>query len=230
MPQAKAVHNLFTSIASRYDRMNHILSGGVDCYWRRKLIQSVAETAPKTVLDLATGSGDVALALKIKLGPSSHIVGLDFCQAMLDEAERKKQKKGLSLDLICGDCHHLPFENNSFDAATLAFGLRNFENRRAALEEIRRVLKHPGGILWVLEFSQPQAWLRPFYYRYLKFFLPLIAHLGTGCKGAYDYLATSIEHFPTKESLQNEILGAGFSNVSALGLTGSLVAIHRCAV
>ncbi len=228
MPQAKAIHKLFTSIASRYDRMNHILSGGVDYYWRKKLIQSVAETAPQTVLDLATGSGDVALALKTKLGPTSHIVGLDFCQAMLEEAERKKQKKGLSIDFICGDCHDLPFENNSFDAATLAFGLRNFEDRRAALAEIRRVLKAPGGSLWVLEFSQPEAWLRPFYYLYLKFFLPLIAQLGTGRKAAYDYLALSIESFPTKESLKAEILSTGFSNVSALGLTGSVVALHRC--
>lgn len=228
MPQAQAIHKLFTSIASRYDRMNHILSGGVDYYWRKKLIQSVAETAPKTVLDLATGSGDVALALKAKLGPATHIVGLDFCQAMLEEAERKKQKKGLSIDFICGDCHHLPFENNSFDAATLAFGLRNFENRRAALKEIRRVLKKPGGSLWILEFSQPQLWLRPFYYCYLYTLLPLIAHVGTGRKEAYTYLATSIEHFPTKESLKHEILGGGFSNVSALGLTGSLVALHRC--
>lgn len=230
MPQAPAVHKLFTSIASRYDRMNHILSGGVDLYWRKKLIQSVANTPPQAVLDVATGSGDVALALKAKLGPASSVIGLDFCQAMLDEAEKKKQKMGLDIDFICGDCHHLPFEDKSFDAATLAFGLRNFENRKGALQEIRRVLKAPGGILWILEFSQPEVWLRPFYYLYLKAILPVIAHLGTGRKEAYDYLASSIEGFPAKECLQKEILGTGFSNVSALGLTGSLVALHCCEV
>lgn len=230
MPQAKAVHNLFSSIAKRYDRMNHILSAGIDFYWRKKLIQNVIKTGPKTILDVATGSGDVALALKARLGPKSRVIGLDFCQAMLHEAEIKKQKKGLELDFTCGDCHNLPFETHSFDAATLAFGLRNFENRKTALGEIRRVLKKPGGILWVLEFSQPSKWLRPFYYVYLKTFLPLIAHLGTGRKEAYDYLGTSIEAFPSKEDLKQEILAAGFSNVSFTSLTGSLVALHRCEV
>ncbi len=227
MPQARDVHNLFTSIAHRYDRMNHLLSGGVDYYWRKKLIQSVKSLKPASVVDLATGSGDVALALKASLEPSTSIVGLDFCEAMLDQARAKAHKKGMQLPFICADCLQLPFEDASIDVATLAFGIRNFENRQQGLLEIRRILKKTGS-LFILEFSQPKAWLRPFYYLYLKTLLPLIAQIGTGRKGAYQYLASSIESFPSKEGLAQEILSSGFARVSLVGLTGSLVAIHKC--
>lgn len=227
MPQAHEVRSLFSSIAHRYDRMNHLLSGGVDYYWRKRLTECVKALKPQKVLDLATGSGDVALALKAKLAPSTQIIGVDFCEAMLDHARAKALKKGMELSFVCADCLELPFETGSIDVATLAFGIRNFENRHKGLAEIKRILK-PKGSLFILEFSQPDAWLRPFYYLYLKTLLPLIAHLGTGRKGAYQYLANSIEGFPSKEGLSKEILSAGFAHVSAVGLTGSLVAIHRC--
>jgi len=219
---------MFARIARRYDLANHLLSGGVDFWWRRKLVRAVRATAPADVLDLATGSGDVAFALADGLPPRTRITGMDFCQPMLDEAlaKRAASPPWAKIEFSQGDGMALPLPVAGFDALTIAFGLRNMADRHRALAEMRRVLR-PGGRLFVLEFSQPARWFRPFYYAYLKFILPTVAGLVTGDRSAYEYLCGSIEQFPDHQAMSAEILSAGFTRVSALPLTFGIVALHE---
>lgn len=219
---------MFAGIAGRYDVANHLLSGGIDFYWRRVLTRMVERRAPKDVADLATGSGDVAFKLRDRLGTSVPVKGFDFCEPMLDEARAKRKAKAeyADIEFAFGDCMELPLPDASVDAVTISFGVRNFEDRQRGLKEILRVLR-PGGRLFVLEFSQPDRWFRPIYYFYLKYILPWVAAIATGDKSAYDYLAGTIENFPTKEALGEQLLLAGYESVEATGLTFSIVAIHE---
>jgi demethylmenaquinone methyltransferase/2-methoxy-6-polyprenyl-1,4-benzoquinol methylase len=219
---------MFARIAGRYDLANHLLSGGVDFWWRQKLVRAVRAAAPAEVLDLATGSGDVAFALADGLPPLTRITGMDFCQPMLDEAMAKRtaSPRWQKVDFLPGDGLALPLSDAGFDALTIAFGLRNMADRHRALSEMRRVLR-PGGRLFVLEFSQPAWWFRLFYYTYLKFVLPTIAGLVTGDRSAYEYLCGSIEQFPGCDAMSGEILRAGFTRVSALPLSFGIVALHE---
>jgi len=219
---------MFAGIAGRYDLANHLLSGGIDFHWRRVLARKVRAFGPRDLVDLATGSGDVAFKLRDTLGPEVAVTGLDFCEPMLDEARRKRAERPAHADIefAFGDCMALPLEKDSVDAVTIAFGVRNFEDRQRGLREIHRVLR-PGGRLFVLEFSQPDRWFRPIYYFYLKHVLPRVAALATGDKGAYDYLAGTIENFPTKEALAEQLRLAAFPKVEATGLSFSIVAIHE---
>jgi demethylmenaquinone methyltransferase/2-methoxy-6-polyprenyl-1,4-benzoquinol methylase len=228
MPVGKKVQSMFSGISGKYDFANHFLSGGVDLYWRRRLVNAVRRHNPSNVADLATGSGDVALALRKRLPVECAIAGLDFCEPMLEVARQKQAGRSLpgELTFSFGDCMDLPLESDSVDAVTIAFGLRNFEDRHKGLCEMRRVLRPGEGALFVLEFTQPDAWLKPVYGPYLKYVLPHLARLSTGDKAAYDYLAGSIEAFPDKASLTAEMEAAGFENVQAAGLTGSIVALH----
>ena len=227
MPEGKAVKTMFAGIAAKYDSANHLLSGCFDFYWRYRLSQKVKAARPESVIDLATGSGDVAFKLRDQLPNSCTIKGMDFCLPMLEEARRKSQvqEKYAALDFELGDCMDLPLEDDCCDAVTLSFGLRNFENRRQGLQEILRILK-PKGTLFVLEFTQPLWVLRPFYYAYLNYCLPWVARFATGDKAAYDYLAGSIAEFPKRSELAQELKTAGFSTVTHQGLTGSVVALH----
>jgi len=228
MPQGAAISQMFGEIAHRYDAANHLLSGGVDFYWRRVLVAMVARGRPATVADLATGSGDVAFALRRGLPDDVAITGLDFCEPMLDEARRKQRRRfdDERVAFAFGDCMNLPLADRSVDAITIAFGVRNFEDRQQGLREMRRALT-PGGRAFILEFSQPYAWFRPFYYAYLKFVLPALAGLATGKKNAYDYLACSIEGFPSRPELSAQIEEAGFREAKAKPLTFGIVAIHE---
>jgi demethylmenaquinone methyltransferase/2-methoxy-6-polyprenyl-1,4-benzoquinol methylase len=228
MPDATSVNSLFGRIARRYDLANRLLSGGRDVGWRRVLVAAVQRREPQDVLDLATGSGDVAFALARSLPPAVPITGVDFCAPMLAEAERKKPAAGANVRFQLGDALSLPFAAASFDAATIAFGLRNLADRARGLAEIRRVLR-PGGRLFVLEFSQPQPWFRPFYLWYLRRILPVLAGLVTGDRPAYVYLNESIEKFPGREALAAEIAAAGFSDITARPLTFGIVALHEAA-
>ncbi len=228
MPDPKAVNNLFARIAGRYDVANHLLSGGVDYYWRQRLVRAVHDAHPADILDLATGSGDVAFALADGLPAQVNVTGMDFCQPMLDEAVKKRsasQRWG-EIEFKQGDGMALPLPDKCFDAITISFGLRNMADRHKSLCEMRRVLR-PGGRLFVLEFSQPYFWFRPFYYAYLKFLLPAIASLVTGDRSAYEYLCGSIELFPGRQAMAEEIRRAGFSSVSATPLTFGIVALHE---
>lgn len=228
MPDPKAVSTMFARIAGRYDLANHLLSGGVDFWWRQKLVRAVYDAKARTILDLATGSGDVAFALAGGLPPGARILGMDFCQPMLDEAVKKHPGniRQTTLEFKAGDGLALPLSDRGFDAVTISFGLRNMADRHKSLTEMRRVLR-PGGRLFVLEFSQPYPWFRPFYYAYLKFILPAVAGIVTGDRSAYEYLCGSIESFPGRAAMSEEIRRAGFTAVRTTPLTFGIVALHE---
>ena len=228
-PDPVAVRDTFTSVAPRYDLANHLLSGGIDFLWRRKLVKQARQGAHDQILDLATGSGDVALALRYGLSGKIKITGVDFCEPMLDRARWKRDQQNLEKEenqFLVGDCLDLEFPDESFDLITIAFGLRNLADRELGLSEMLRVLK-PGGRLMVLEFSQPYFWFRPFYYMYLKGILPWLARLVTGDRDAYLYLGSSISEFPDRVGLAQEIQQSGFERVEHEALTFSIVALHQ---
>jgi demethylmenaquinone methyltransferase/2-methoxy-6-polyprenyl-1,4-benzoquinol methylase len=210
---------MFGRIARRYDLANHVLSGGVDFLWRRRAAKIIAGWQPRRVLDLATGSGDLALALQRRL-PQATIVAADFSSEMLEVARRKGVR-----ETVLADALQLPFETGSFDCVTVAFGLRNMADWDAALGEMSRVLR-AGGYLLVLDFSLPRGALRPVYRFYLHRCLPLLASLVTGQKAAYDYLGGSIEKFPSGADMVELIEKNGFSMASAEPLTGGIATIY----
>ena len=228
-PDPAAVEATFSSVAKRYDLANHWLSGGIDFYWRNRLVKLAKDGNPRDILDLATGSGDVLFALRKGLGEQVKLTGLDFCEPMLEQARKKRSLRGLAENanqFLHGDCLNLPIEDGSFDLVTIAFGLRNISDRAKGLAEMNRVLR-PGGHLIVLEFSQPYFWFRPFYYLYLQGILPWVARWLTGDRDAYLYLGTSIAGFPNRDELCLEIEQAGFHKVQHQALTCSIVALHE---
>ena len=179
-----------------------MLSGGIDFSWRRKLVRLANEDSCSSILDLATGSGDVVFALERGLDSSPEIIGLDFCEPMLLQARKKRDELKLNADkfpFVVGDCLDLPFPDNKFDLVTISFGLRNLADREKGLREIYRVLK-PSGRLIVLEFSQPYWWFRPFYYFYLRLILPWLARIVTGDREAY---LTWGQVFQISQTVQN---------------------------
>ncbi|MFA7345495.1 MAG: ubiquinone/menaquinone biosynthesis methyltransferase [Terrimicrobiaceae bacterium] len=198
------VQKTFSSIAGRYDLANHLLSGGLDFFWRSRVSRVVAATRPSRVLDLATGSGDLAIALQ-KACPSAQVIAADFCLSMLVEAGRKNVPC-----LARADALALPFRPGTFDAVTVAFGLRNMASWETALAEMCRVLR-PGGLLVVLDFSLPTCGpLREIYRIYLHHLLPRIAGWATGRAEAYEYLGESIEAFPRGSGMAALIEACGF--------------------
>ena len=218
--QPARVRKMFGSIARRYDLANHLLSCGTDFYWRRHAAEIVADWRPHRVADLATGTGDLALALQKRL-PDADIVGVDVLPEMLDLAQRKGVRQ-----IVLADAMNLPFDDASFDCVTIAFGLRNLENWAAALAEMWRALK-PNGHLLVLEFSLPRMpILRAIYRFYLHRCLPLLGSLLTGTKSAYDYLGDSIEEFPDGSAMCELMAANGFSDATAEPLTGGIVTIY----
>jgi demethylmenaquinone methyltransferase/2-methoxy-6-polyprenyl-1,4-benzoquinol methylase len=219
MQDPAKVRGIFAAIAGRYDLANHLLSGGLDFLWRARAVRIVGKWQPRSVLDLATGSGDLALAMQ-KAMPQSRIVGADFCLPMLREAARK----GLH-PLIVADGTRLPFADGSFDAVTVAFGLRNMESWPVALREMARVLA-PGGHLLVLDFSMPRPPLAALYRFYLHKILPLVAALVTGNRAGYEYLGESIETFPSGEAMCSLIRGNGFASADARPLAAGIVSIY----
>ena len=222
---------MFARIAGRYDIANHLLSGGIDYWWRQRLLRAVYDSHAASVLDLATGSGDVVFALADGLAPRVTLLGMDFCQPMLDEAVKKREEnhRWTHIEFRLGDGMALPLPDASFEAITISFGLRNMVNRAKALQEMRRVLK-PDGRLFILEFSQPMVWFRPFYYTYLKYVLPTVAGIITGDRSAYEYLCGSIEQYPDRIAMSEEIRQAGFNSVRALPLSFGIVALHEARV
>jgi demethylmenaquinone methyltransferase/2-methoxy-6-polyprenyl-1,4-benzoquinol methylase len=228
MPEGSAIAQMFSGIAPRYDLANHVLSLGMDFGWRRRLVNGVAAAQPRVVVDLATGSGDVAFALKKRLGAEVSVRGLDFCEPMLAEAEKKKTALPFAKDVTFafGDCMKLPLADATVDVLTIAFGLRNLPDRGQGLREMRRVLR-PGGRLFVLEFSQPARWFGPVYYFYIRHCMPVIAGALTGKPDAYRYLNESIAAFPGRPALAEEIRTAGFAQVRHTGLAAGTVAIHE---
>jgi len=216
----EAISAMFGRVAARYDIMNFAMGGGLDLYWRRRLVRTVAAQRPARVLDLATGSGDVLLALHRHHAYTESAIGADFCLPMLQQARAKKAR-----NLLVGDGLHLPFPAASFDAVTIAWGLRNFADRLAGLREMRRVLR-PGGRAYVLEFSHPVAWLAPLYFWYMRDLMPKFAQFITPERGAYEYLGESIRTFPRQPVLAAMMIEAGFSASRWTNLTLGIVALH----
>jgi len=217
------VRETFSRISPRYDLANHLLSGGLDFLWRGRAAKIVAGWNPKRVLDLATGSGDLAITIQ-KACPDARVIGADFCLPMLEKA----RAKGFS-DLVQADALHLPFGDGSFDVITVAFGLRNMASWSAALTEMSRVLT-PHGHLLVLDFSLPKhAWLKSIYRLYLHHVLPRIAGGVTGSKSAYDYLGESIEKFPSGPAMLRLMEENGFHDAAAHPLAAGITSIYTAA-
>ncbi len=220
------IRGTFSSIAGRYDFANHALSGGADFLWRDLAARIVRSWAPRVILDLATGSGDLALVLA-KKNPTASVVAADFCEPMLRVAQRKAVP-----NLIAADGTKLPFATGAFDALTVAFGLRNMATYDGALAEMARVLR-PGGHVLVLDFSLPSSpLLRSGYRFYLHRMLPTLAGFATGRPEAYAYLGESIEAFPRGQAMLSRIEGAGFTLAEARPLWCGIVTIYtatRCA-
>ena len=211
---------MFGSISSRYDLANHLLSCGCDFFWRKRAAQIVKSWKPNAIVDLATGTGDLALTLE-KAVPQSEIIGADFSEEMLAVARAKGVRRTIVADALA-----LPFADGSFDCVTIAFGLRNIKDWSAALREMNRVLVTNGHLL-VMEFSLPSmSILRSVYRFYLHRVLPIFGAFLTKKKTAYDYLGESIEKFPGGDELLRLIEASGFSSASAEPLTGGIVTIY----
>ncbi|MHA6279710.1 bifunctional demethylmenaquinone methyltransferase/2-methoxy-6-polyprenyl-1,4-benzoquinol methylase UbiE [Salinimicrobium sp. CAU 1759] len=222
----KQVEQMFDTISTNYDGLNRVISFGIDVKWRKKVVKMVSETNPQAVLDIATGTGDLAISLA-RTG-AKRIVGLDLSEGMLAVGRKKIKEEELTgkIEMIQGDSEALPFEDNSFDAITVAFGVRNFENLEKGLAEILRVLK-PGGIFVILETSVPTNFpLKQGYYFYTKNLLPLIGKLFSKDKVAYSYLSESAAAFPYGEKLNNILKEIGFIDVSHKPQTMGVATIY----
>lgn len=220
------VAEMFDNISGRYDLLNHLLSLNIDKLWRRKAVRLIKPYEPMVLLDVATGTGDFAVEL-MSLNPTE-IKGIDISAGMLDVGKVKMKKKGLAnvINLQLGDAENIDFENDHFDAITVAFGVRNFENLRAGLDEIRRVLK-PGKPLAVLEFSKPRAFpFKQFYNFYFRFVLPAIGKTISSDPRAYTYLPESVKAFPEGQDFIKFMEAAGYNNVREYRLTFGIATIY----
>lgn len=203
---------MFDRISPSYDRLNHLLSINIDKVWRRRTAKAVSKNHPKTILDLATGTADLAIALA-KRNPQAHIIGTDISEKMLEIGQAKiaKEKLENQIELRLGDATALPFEDNSFDTVTVAFGVRNFENMKQGLSEIHRVLK-PNGQAFILEFSMPEKFpIKQVYRLYFKHILPKIGKWVSKDASAYTYLPESVERFPKPLEFLRLLSSAGLT-------------------
>ncbi len=220
------VATMFNNIAGNYDFLNHFLSAGIDIVWRRKAVRLLAPEKPKLVLDIATGTADFAIET-LKLKPEK-IVGVDISEGMLAVGREKLRKKGLSdkIELHYGDSENLPFEDNTFDAITVAFGVRNFENLGKGLAEMNRVLK-PGGTAVVLEFSKPKAFpMKQLYHFYFKNILPVVGRVVSKDNAAYTYLPESVQAFPDGKDFISIFEEVGFKSTKWHSLTFGISSIY----
>jgi demethylmenaquinone methyltransferase/2-methoxy-6-polyprenyl-1,4-benzoquinol methylase len=223
----KQVSKMFDSIAHKYDFLNHFLSLGIDKFWRRKAIRLLAESNPQLILDVATGTADVAI-LTARMVPESKITGIDISPQMLQVGRNKIQKENLQdrIDLIDGDAEKLPFGDNIFDAVTVAYGVRNFEDLEAGLGEINRVLKKNGKLV-VIEFSKPTVFpVKQLYYLYFKYILPLIGKVTSKDPKAYRYLFESVQAFPDGKDFISILKKTGFNQNQCISLTLGICSIY----
>jgi demethylmenaquinone methyltransferase / 2-methoxy-6-polyprenyl-1,4-benzoquinol methylase len=223
--QIRQVHSIFNRVVPVYDMLNHVLSGGQDIRWRNFAANCLRPGPTGRVLDVATGTGD--LALKIACLPHRPLViGLDLVPAMLEPALKKAEQRGCQMRLLAGDGTKLPFADASFDAVTIAFGIRNIPRRHQALQEMLRVLV-PGGRIYVLEFTTPQNPLvRRCYQRYLVRALPRIAGWISGDVDSYRYLAETILEFPTPEAFRQEMTDSGLAAARSYPMTRGVAWLH----
>ena len=226
MSKKQQVAQMFDTISNEYDGLNRVISFGIDLKWRNKVVEIVGLQNPDSILDIATGTGD--LAINLTQTNAKKIIGLDISEGMLNVGREKINLKQLNhtIDMVVGDSENLPFENGSFDAITVAFGVRNFETLEKGLSEILRVLK-PGGIFVILETSVPTKFpFRQGYFMHTKIFLPLIGKLFSRDKQAYGYLSASAAKFPYGEAFNNILKKTGFIQVKDLPQTFGVATIY----
>jgi demethylmenaquinone methyltransferase/2-methoxy-6-polyprenyl-1,4-benzoquinol methylase len=223
LDKKEQVADMFNSIAYRYDFLNRFLSVGIDIWWRKKAINQLKQLAPQQVLDVATGTGDVAIMTRKMLKPR-HITGIDISEGMLELGRKKIEKAGFSqqISLLKGDSEKIPFEENRFDAITVAFGVRNFQNLEQGLKEMFRVLQ-PGGKLVVLEFSKSKNVLFNFY---MNVVTPTIGKLFSKNKEAYQYLNDSVQAFPEGQTFLTIMHDAGFTQTYLKKLSFGICTIY----
>ncbi len=221
------VSRMFNNIAPYYDVLNRVLSLGIDVRWRKTAIEMLKESQPKRILDVATGTADFAIETKNQLNPDQ-IIGIDISSQMLAIGRKKIEQKGWSqmMTLEEGDSENLPFADESFDAVTVAFGVRNFEHLEKGLSEMRRVLKKDGKII-VLEFSKPRTFpFRQIFNNYFRYVLPLIGRLTSKDKQAYNYLYESVQAFPDGEDFINILQKTGYQSAAFKPLTLGICSIY----
>ncbi len=222
--RARAIRDMFSAIAPRYDFLNRLLSLGIDQGWRRTLARIAVQNETNAILDVACGTGDISLALRQK-APKARIVGLDFSQAMLDLAKIKIDRARAGIELVAASAEELPFSEADFDLLTIAFGIRNVVDKKKALAEFYRVLK-PEGRLAILEFSQPHAaWLRSLYNFYFFKILPLVGGLFAR-RSAYRYLPESVAKFPLRDEFTDWLKEVGFQRCRYHSLTFGIATLY----
>ena len=221
------VTDMFNRISGRYDFLNRFLSLGIDRNWRKVLVSKLSAFNPSLVLDVATGTADLAIAIA-KANPQTKVHGMDIAAGMLEIGRSKTDKEGISSRVVLetGDAEALPYPDGMFDAATVAFGARNFEDLSKGIREMGRVLK-PGGHIWVLEFSQPKGWFRPLFLLYFRYYLPLVGRLTSRDPHAYAYLFESVQAFPEGQSFLDILRSNGFERVEWTPLTFGTCSIYH---
>lgn len=220
------VEQMFDSIAPTYDKLNRLLSMRIDNIWRKNVIKLLQKQNPQKILDIATGTADLAIAMRNT--QAKQIIGLDLSEEMLHYGTQKVKKANLQdrITLVKGDSEQLPYEQNSFDAITCAFGVRNFEHLQAGLKEMSRVVKKEGQVI-ILEFSTPSNFFfKQIYYFYFFNVLPFVGKLFSGDKKAYTYLPESVKSFPSGESFAKELKQAGFKTITCKPQTLGICTIY----
>lgn len=226
LTKKEQVEQMFDNISGKYDELNHILSMGIDVGWRKKVVKIIKNQNPETVLDIATGTGD--LAIMMAKSTDAKITGFDLSAGMLEVGRKKIAELNLGnrIEMIQGDAEKMPFEDNSFDCITVAFGVRNFEDLKKGLDEIYRVLK-PGGKFVILEFSQPQSFpMKQLYSFYSKYILPMIGKKISKDKSAYTYLPESVKAFPYGEEMKKILKSSNFIKTTDKKLTFGISSIY----
>ena len=227
LSKKQQVEQMFDNISGKYDLLNRILSMGIDVSWRKKVVKSVKKEKPKSILDIATGTGDLAIAMA--KATDAKITGFDLSAGMLEVGKVKVKDENLQdqIEMIQGDAENMPFEDNSFDAITLSFGVRNFENLEKGLNEIYRVLK-PGGKLIILEFSQPESFpMKQLYGFYSRSILPRIGKKISKDQSAYTYLPDSVQAFPYGNEMKKILKKSNFVNPYDKKLTFGIASIYE---
>ena len=218
------VENMFDRIAPKYDFFNRLFSLRIDLLWRKSLVKWMESDDPKQILDVATGTGELAIALwknfRVK------ITAVDLSQEMLNLADKKIKELRADITIQKANAENLPFESNKFDAVSVGFGVRNFENLEKGLSELRRVVKEDGNV-YILEFSKMEGVLSPLYNFYFRKVLPFLARMISGEKEAYAYLPDSVQNFPCRERMKNILLDLGFSKVEYKKLSLGIVTIYK---
>jgi len=227
LTKKQQVEQMFDNISGKYDLLNRILSMGIDVSWRKKVVKSVKKENPKTLLDIATGTGDLAIAMAKET--DAKITGFDLSAGMLEVGKRKIAEENLQdrIEMIQGDAEKMPFADDSFDVITVAFGVRNFENLKNGLDDIYRVLK-PGGKFIILEFSQPEAVpMKQLYTFYSRYILPKIGKKISKDQSAYTYLPDSVKAFPYGDEMKKILKNSNFVEPFDKKLTFGIASIYE---